>query len=625
MKTNFFSDQEILLVKDIPIKIEAHLGHFTGVDYFQVLILSQNEEVNLPEKGLLRVGVINSGLQKELQLRELLGKQRFLTPLLAHEIKINQNHSSISTDLSDPNPKLELSAENFAINNQSEQLNSISLENDYSKELESLELCIEDSIFDKNLENSEILDTETSINTNNDYLEEEKYPEKFLDYSNQSEVLLLLTKLPLSDKTLEYWLSQKQTPESALLIASQLCQLFRLISQHSWCVFSILPQFIQIGTPLEFFDLTNIHPINQALDYGLISYYSPPELAYSECLQETTSSYIVGIVLLQALFPEIALNFFKQDRSEEFDLELPLQPKIYQILKITLSLNVTDRFTLEQLLELLIETRRLLQESKVRWQIASQSTIGLSLNRLHNEDSYGIKQSITNYGKTVIIAAIADGMGGLSEGEVASKIAIETILNSSFSEDFFTNSKKRENWLFQLLNDANYAVTQNVSNGGTTLSVLLAFGRDLHLAHVGDTRIYLLRRGILCQLTEDHSMVSMLLSSGQISYNDSLKHPDRNVLTKSLGSKLKLSQGYVQSLSYFDSSFSLLLEDQDLLLLCSDGIWDLISPEVLVDSFEEETDLQLAVDQIINLVLKYGANDNATLIALRCFLESSIL
>ena len=96
-------------------------------------------------------------------------------------------------------------------------------------------------------------------------------------------------------------------------------------------------------------------------------------------------------------------------------------------------------------------------------------------------------------------------------------------------------------------------------DGGTTLSITLAVGRDLAIAHVGDSRIYLLRQGEIRQLSEDHSLVAMLVASGQITPEESLDHPDRNVLTKSIGSKRRLSDGYVQQLSRSDQNLFLSL------------------------------------------------------------------
>jgi protein phosphatase len=120
-------------------------------------------------------------------------------------------------------------------------------------------------------------------------------------------------------------------------------------------------------------------------------------------------------------------------------------------------------------------------------------------------------------------------------------------------------------------------------------------------------------------------MVKMLLSSGQISYKESLEHPDRNILVKSLGSKPKLSQGYVQTLSHITPDSFLELEAEDLLILCSDGIWDLISEEYLVNTLNSASTLQSAVNTIIEETVRRGANDNATLLVLRISIASATL
>jgi PPM family protein phosphatase len=138
------------------------------------------------------------------------------------------------------------------------------------------------------------------------------------------------------------------------------------------------------------------------------------------------------------------------------------------------------------------------------------------------------------------------------------------------------------------------------------------------IAHVGDSRILLLRNGQICQLSEDHSIVTMLLASGRITYEESLNHPDQNVLIKSLGSKSRLSEGYVQTLSRFDENPSMTLQDGDTLLLCSDGVWDLLSAADFADIFTQAETLPSGVHQAIAQVLSKGAHDNSTLLALRC-------
>jgi protein phosphatase len=142
------------------------------------------------------------------------------------------------------------------------------------------------------------------------------------------------------------------------------------------------------------------------------------------------------------------------------------------------------------------------------------------------------------------------------------------------------------------------------------------------VAHVGDSRIYLIRQGKIQQLSEDHSLVAMLVANGEITEEESLTHPDRNVLLKSIGSKKHLSEGYVQNLSRTTSNLSMTLENEDILLLCSDGVWDLVPTQELAEIFSQFESLQMAVDQTIQRVINKGATDNATLLAMQCFMTS---
>jgi protein phosphatase len=113
----------------------------------------------------------------------------------------------------------------------------------------------------------------------------------------------------------------------------------------------------------------------------------------------------------------------------------------------------------------------------------------------------------------------------------------------------------------------------------------------------------------------------MLLNGGDITYEESLQHSQRNILTKSLGNKGNLSSGYVQNLSYSHHNLEQKLEDQDILILCSDGVWSLLSSEQLAEIFINNNDLNLGVEKVIEQVLEKGANDNATIIALKCSIK----
>jgi protein phosphatase len=619
MQSNNLWNQEIVRIGDIEVKLESCLGNINNIEYYQCLLINESNKATESKRLLLRVGSTSGALVKEQELREILGPQKFLPPLLGITIQ-----KSPDTELDITNVETEQLIENKVIleetpNEITEQ--EILTDTIDQSAVENTVLEDQEQTLENETENSEI-----NVKLSTEYLEEETYPEEPVGVAAETELLLVLTEFPTVEKSLEHWLKQPHTPTEVLLVAGQICQLFCLLARHNWCVLAIAPQFVQMDIPPTVFDLTAIHPLEQPLLVGLQGSYFPPELITGGILHPHTSTYIIGLILLQGLFPTEAQDFLAQDFTTSGQWQepaLPLHPKLYQILKTVLASNPDERFSLEQLLSLLIETRVSLQQPQLSWQIASHSTVGLSLHRLQNEDNFGVKQSISNQDQ-ILLAAIADGMGGMAEGEVASKLAIDTVLNASFPEKI-NNPQERQSWLEEIFNLANRGITNTVKNGGTTLSLVLAFNQKLQIAHVGDSRIYLLRKGIICQLSEDHSLVAMLLNSDQISYEESLNHPERNVLIKSLGNQPKLNPGHVQNLTYFNSDNYLTLENDDLLILCSDGVWDLINSDEMGKIFSNNKNLQTAVNNIIHQVLERGANDNATLVALKLSIRPSHL
>ena len=550
-------------IDNLQIEIISYLGQLTpDIYYFQVNIISE-------KPGLLRIGATNSALNRELELRKRLGDYKLVTELLAHsqdnitiEIK-PQNIPEIATIFS-PIPEIDTA--------------------------------------------SEYLQKE--------YLEDEYYPETEISTNISNQKLLLITYLPKENQTLETWLKTAHSLEESIFLTSQICQLCRYLHQRGWCFINILPQFIQMGTPIQFFDLTSAYPLGETLNSGLIGNYCAPELAYCKNpIHETMSSYTVAALLYHIIH--------KQTLSTDQTIEIQINPIpiIYQILKICLSSLPEERFPLEQLLKILVRTRQNISTPKINWQIASSSTVGLSINRLQNEDNYGIKQQKISDRETILLAAIADGMGGMSQGELASQLAIKTVLETPI---FFQNQtiEQYQEWLENLFIQANETVSNQLKDGGTTLSVIFAISQQLIISHVGDSRIYLLRQGQIKQLSQDHSLVAMLVASEQITEAESLDHPDRNILTKSIGTKRRLSDGYVQDLKQTTPELSMKLEHEDIILLCSDGVWDLVPKNEIAEIFTPDQNLQKSVDLTINKVLERGASDNATLLALQFLINS---
>ena len=588
-----------LSIENFQVEILAYLGQFTAdVYYFQVNILPTDTNITSSKLGLLRIGSVEGGLSRELKLREALADYKLVAPLLAQttvDSAIINLHSPDSENL----PNLEKQ------------------EHEIESDQENHEHEIEANITEENTDSSapELLTTSSDIDDESDYLEEEYYEEQEITPNSSTQKLLLLNYLPDETKTLETWLKPEHSLEESIFLASQVCQFLRYVHQQNWCLVSVLPQLIEMTTPIQFFDLTSAYPVGETLPNGLLGNYCAPELAYDKNpVNELMSSYTVAALLYRAIHKQpIQLE-------QSIDIKINPIPRIYQILKISLSPIPEERFPLSQLLANLVETRQALSTPKIQWQVASASTVGLSTKRLQNEDNYGVRQQQLSNTETMILGVVADGMGGMAQGELASKIAVQTVLEEPIPTNFKT-AEQRNEWLITSFQKANESVANKVKDGGTTLSVILAAAKQLMIAHVGDSRIYLLRKQEIRQISEDHSRVALLVASGEITQEESLEHPDRNILTKSIGSKRRLSDGYVQNLKNTTEELSINLENGDILLLCSDGVWDLVPTNELAEIFNTHQDLQSGVDQTIDKVLERGASDNATLLALQYRME----
>ena len=596
-------------IANFRVEILSHLGQFADIHYFKVILHNceaEADEVNSEKLGLLRVGSTDGGLNRELKLRQALGNYKMVAELLATvtEDSVYVSAKKIEEKTSDRIDEFSAAGNSPLITEtESDYVSAKKLEEESTN-------CID--------EFSAADDSPLITGTESEYLEEEFYEEIEIESEVTGQKLIILSYLPNFEETLEAWLAQENCLDTALLLSSQICQFFRYAYQQSWCFIQIFPQFIQMGTPVKFFDLTGAYPVGEKLTASFLGNYCAPEIAYdSSCtIDEQISTYTIGALLYQAVHQKLP------DRTYSAQLEIKRIPRIYQILKLCLSPIPEERFSLSQLLSLLVESRKSILTPEIHWNVYGRSTLGLSTSRLQNEDNYGVWQQYFSNGEPILLAVVADGMGGMAQGEVASRLAVETVLEAQIPSNL-TNQQQRTEWLVELVQKANACVTDNVRDGGTTLSLVMAVGRDLTIAHVGDSRIFLLRNKQICQLSEDHSMVATLLAGGQITYEESQVHPDRNVLIKSLGSKRRLSDRYVQDLSLFGANFSLPLENGDILLLCSDGVWDLVPADKLADNFTGDRTINSAVELTIEQVLARGAHDNATILALKCNIANS--
>ncbi|MEV6633318.1 Stp1/IreP family PP2C-type Ser/Thr phosphatase [Actinoplanes sp. NPDC051470] len=203
------------------------------------------------------------------------------------------------------------------------------------------------------------------------------------------------------------------------------------------------------------------------------------------------------------------------------------------------------------------------------------------------------------------LLVVADGMGGMAAGDVASRLAVDAMA----SLDVAIDNEQQMDALHKALEAANGRIAETVAEDtalqgmGTTLTAVIFSGDRAALAHVGDSRAYLLRDGRLNQLTKDDTYVQMLVDQGLIRPEEAAGHPRRAVVTQAL-------QGEPVSPSY------VIVEPQpgDRWLLCSDGLTTVVSPEAIEAVLLEVADAQDCCKRLLALALEGGGPDNITVI-----------
>lgn len=216
--------------------------------------------------------------------------------------------------------------------------------------------------------------------------------------------------------------------------------------------------------------------------------------------------------------------------------------------------------------------------------------------RTNNEDAFFVQPPLV---------AVADGVGGHNAGEVASALAIDVL-----SEWISTLEREGAQRLRDAASDAHkriYARAQEereLHGMATTLTAAWIEAGTCTIAHVGDSRAYLLRDGELRQLTEDHSWVAEMVRRGRITPEEAYEHPWRNLVVQALGGQPDVA---VEMLSVS-------LRTGDRLVLASDGLSDMLRPETLTEILVEHTDGEIACRTLVERAKNAGGTDNITVV-----------
>ena len=208
------------------------------------------------------------------------------------------------------------------------------------------------------------------------------------------------------------------------------------------------------------------------------------------------------------------------------------------------------------------------------------------------------------------IYILADGMGGYKGGEVASKLATDSV-KKYIQSNFDSIIKDKESILKLIASAVEYAnmvvyekskETQELEGMGTTLEVCLIYNNKAYIGHVGDSRVYRIRNEVIRKLTKDHSYVQQLIEDKKITREEAKTHPKKNMITRALG-----CTPYVEP-DLRARNF----EKGDIFILCSDGLTNMVDEKQIYEIMKE--DIQMAAERLVDEANQAGGYDNITVI-----------
>lgn len=205
---------------------------------------------------------------------------------------------------------------------------------------------------------------------------------------------------------------------------------------------------------------------------------------------------------------------------------------------------------------------------------------------------------------------LADGMGGYKGGEVASKLATESV--KEYIQANFVNTEGQKEKILDLVKQAaTYAnkvvfekskEVEELEGMGTTLEICLIYNSKAYIGHIGDSRIYRIRKGVMRKLTKDHSYVQKLVEDGKITREEANTHPKKNMLIKALG-----------CMPYVEPDIRARnMEKGDILMMCSDGLTNMLTEEKIYNIIQNNP--QNAADELVEEANKSGGYDNITVV-----------
>ncbi len=290
-----------------------------------------------------------------------------------------------------------------------------------------------------------------------------------------------------------------------------------------------------------------------------------------------------------------------------FTLAEPAARVLSQVLRSTGVLKSAD-FAVA-----LVRARELIhQQQHVSFRLGAHSDVG-RLRKL-NEDSLlsiDLSSTLAALSMSVSVVAVADGVGGHSAGDVASRLTVEALSRETDvlrTEVAGGQPLDAKSWITRAANSANQAVFSEreamLSDMGSTLVMALLVGRSATVLNVGDSRAYWLTPSGMRQVTTDHSLVQRLIAIGQLTPEEARNHPQKSVIYRVMGDTAAMAHDV----------FEVSLSPGEALLLCSDGLTDMVEDRVLWYVWHEASSPQAACEELVDLANEAGGYDNITVV-----------
>lgn len=403
----------------------------------------------------------------------------------------------------------------------------------------------------------------------------------------------------------------------------QLCQSIGQLHRRQLVHLDLQPRYIVVTPDGARVRLTGFHRSvilpAEGTPEGTPGYSPPEQFGYLRGrVDERSDIYALGAIWHHLLTGNSPENYWKNE-SERFNFPdvsafIPaIHPQIERLVRQMLAMDPDDRYGSVQ--ELKAHLLTLVNSPQRR--VGHCSDLGLC--RQGNEDSLAVFDlSFTTQSNQsgLGLYVVADGMGGVNAGEIASALAVDAVTShvqsalANLNEATDDPAGEIRNALQQAIKNANQRIYETgrynseLSGMGTTITCGLVFGQNVFVGHVGDSRAYLINREGIEKVSRDHSLVGRLVEIGQITPEEALVHPQRNLIYRSLGTYPNVEVDLYQRP----------MKIGDWLLLCSDGLTGHVADEELQEVVVTTGDPNLAARKLVNLANQRGGEDNITVV-----------